>query len=67
MIVTSIDLFVKEALLQINEVTNFFTCLFSDRLLTCYDRYDSLTSAWSLVTFFAMYRSGRYLIFAEIQ
>lgn len=51
-----VDQFNAEVLRQSTEVINFYTCLRSDGFYTCYDRFDSLTGAWALVTFFAIYR-----------
>lgn len=51
-----IDQFNAEVLRQSTEVVNFYTCLRGDGFYTCYDRFDSLTGAWALVTFFAIYR-----------
>lgn len=48
-------MFKLETLRQSQDVINFFSCVRLSGFYECYDSYDSLTSAWALVTFFAMY------------
>jgi steroid 5-alpha reductase family enzyme len=50
-----VELGMNEVTRQSNDVMAFFGCLQTDGFYHCYDKYDSLTSAWALVTFFAMY------------
>lgn len=51
-----VELGMNEVTRQSNDVMAFFGCLQTDGFYHCYDKYDPLTSAWALVTFFAMYR-----------